>query len=84
MIRDTFDFTFLVNIVGTKGCETNGGNVKNKPCAFPFIYKGDSYQTCTKKDHDVDWCYTEVDSYGVGVRGRWGNCGPGCFSMSNP
>ena len=32
------------------------------------------------KDHDQDWCYTEVDSDGVGVPGRWGNCNQGCRS----
>ena len=30
--------------------------------------------------NDVKWCYTEVDSKGVGIEGKWGNCGPGCLS----
>ena len=47
---------------------------------FPFIYKGDKYETCTMRDSDVDWCYTRVDFNGVGVGGKWGNCGSGCQS----
>ena len=30
------------------------------------------------RDSDVNWCYTEVDATGVGIPGKWGNCGTGC------
>ena len=72
------DKLVLLSFIHIVSCKTNGGNVENQPCVFPFIYKGDSYQACTTKDHDVPWCYTEVNSNGAGVEGRWGNCGPGC------
>ena len=79
LIKDTLNYIFHVPIVA---CKTAGGNKKNHPCVFPFIYKGERYQTCTRKDNNVHWCYTEVDSHGVGVKGKWGNCGPGCLGMS--
>ena len=47
---------------------------------FPFIFKGVKYETCTMKDSNANWCYTEVDANGVGIQGKWGNCGPGCKS----
>ena len=47
---------------------------------FPFIFQGIKYESCTMKNSDVNWCYTEVDTKGVGVEGKWGNCGPGCQS----
>ena len=63
------------------GCRTNGGNVNDEPCVFPFIFKGVVYQTCTTIGHDQPWCYTMVNEDGVGVEGQWGNCGSGCGSM---
>ena len=59
---------------------TNGGNEVNKACVFSFIYGSHKYETCTKKDSDKDWCYTEVDSNGVGVHGQWGYCDSNCKS----
>ena len=29
-------------------------------------------------DADFLWCFTELYSDGVGVAGKWGNCGPDC------
>ena len=43
-------------------------------CVFPFIYKSVTYHSCTRKDSGSDWCYTKVDSNGVGVSGKWGYC----------
>ena len=60
------------------GCITNGGPEIGKPCVFPYIYNNVSHSTCTIKDSQVQWCYTEVDSNGVGVWGKWGNCSPEC------
>ena len=59
----------------------------NKPCVFPFLYgRGDFgigiqplwYFFCTDADSEKCWCYTEVDSNGVGVPGKWGYCGEPC------
>ena len=59
-----------------------GGANPNKPCAFPFTYKGQQYQTCTdKSDPDAKfWCSTKVDSNRTHVSkaGEWGYCPEGC------
>ena len=62
-------------------CKTNGGNVRDEPCVFPFIYEGDVYQKCTAKSHDQHWCFTKINEDGIGVGGQWGNCGLGCESI---
>ena len=49
-----------------------------KPCVFPFIYKSVAYDGCTLRDSKKFWCYTEVDSNGIGVWGKWGYCGSFC------
>ena len=59
-------------------CKTDGGNDVNKPCVFPFIYKSVVYDVCTERDREKYWCYTEVDSNGFGVSGKWGYCGDFC------
>ena len=61
-------------------CKTVGGNVKDTPCVFPFIYKSIMYQNCTIQDHDRYWCYTMVNENGMGEGNQWGNCGSGCPS----
>ena len=59
-------------------CITVDGNEVDTTCKFPFRYKGYEYETCIMNDADFLWCYTELYSNGVGVRGKWGNCGPNC------
>ena len=65
------------------GCITNGGNVNNETCVFPFIYKGVTYRSCTSKDENKNWCYTEVDTNANGVEGKWGYCSPECQGEQN-
>merc|ERR1712060_237294 len=48
------------------------GDAGGAPCAFPFTYKGKTYQECTKVDHSQSWCYTE--KRGSWGRRTWGNC----------
>ena len=51
---------------------------------FPFWHRDDpileplGYSFCTSVDSEKCWCYTEVDSNGVGVPGKWGYCGEAC------
>ena len=56
--------------------------LKNKPCVFPFKYKGNIYNGCiTHNDPDGrSWCSTEVDLNGYHILGRelWGHCGTDC------
>jgi len=64
----------------SEGCTTNEkGNEKGKDCVFPFIYKSIKYDFCTKVEEEDYWCYTEVDSGGKGVDGKWGYCDANCF-----
>jgi len=71
------------NQVAQESCKTTSGASVNKPCIFPFKYRGVEYNRCTLVDSSPDnkaWCSTEVDSTGnhVGGQGKWGNCGPAC------
>merc|ERR1719424_2384179 len=43
-------------------------------CVFPFQYKDKTYNSCTTEDKNIKWCYTQVDSDGNGVYGKWGEC----------
>ena len=59
-------------------CLTESGPLPEKPCVFPFIFKGTTYSECTSFEHDQHWCSVEVASDGVHVDGKWGNCGSNC------
>lgn len=40
-------------------------------CAFPFVYRGVTYNKCTNTRHTALWCST-TPTYS----GKWGNCQP--------
>ena len=51
---------------------TQGGNSAGAHCAFPFIFKGEIFETCTPlANNGVLWCAvsSNYDSDGI-----WGNC----------
>ena len=56
----------------TNHCQTTSG----KDCIFPFIYKGNTYNACTRTNlASLHWCSTAVDSStGIYISGNWGNC----------
>ncbi|XP_062994082.1 epididymal sperm-binding protein 1-like [Elgaria multicarinata webbii] len=58
-----------------KPCALNeyGGTSNGQPCVFPFIYKNQTYFTCTNEDHGDQrfWCAT-TGSYDE--RERWSYC----------
>merc|ERR1712106_1319873 len=56
-------------------CITTAGNVVGAACVFPFTYGGTTYYSCTTAGGFAPWCYTEVNSAGVGVTGKYGDCG---------
>ena len=56
---------------------TCGGTANGAKCVFPFKYKGNIYNSCTKTDHDQLWCATESV---YEINRKWGNCDCGqCF-----
>ena len=59
------------------------GPMLGKPCVFPFIYKGITYNECMDSDHHSTscyWCSTKVDGNGVHIdnEGHWGCCNEIC------
>jgi hypothetical protein len=62
-------------------CQTNGGADPGKPCVFPFVYKGVTYNRCPWTGrNNTHWCATKVDSDGRSIieEGKWGTCGSTC------
>ena len=42
---------------------------------FPFIYKGETHQRCTKRGSWMGaWCSTIVDRNGKYINDKWGRC----------
>jgi len=54
--------------------------VKGNSCIFPFSYKGETYNSCTKAEssNGVAWCATEVDDNGEVVNNKWEDCDSLC------
>merc|ERR1719205_483843 len=51
-------------------CSTRTGDT----CIFPFSFNGVEHYQCTYADSPTAWCATQVDSQGVVVTNRWGDC----------
>jgi len=61
------------------GCRTDSSGPKHdRCCVFPFIYEGETHNTCIEVDGNKSWCSTSVDQYGVFVESEWGYCGENC------
>merc|ERR1719352_490420 len=66
------------------GGTSNYMKSRGLPCAFPFVYKGVTYDSCTSEDHWMPWCPTQVaDGQVVVGSGNWGNCAKGCFKAQS-
>ena len=63
-------------------CKTIGGDVANAECVFPFRYKNNLYNKCTKAGGTKEWCSTEVDSNGDHKWGKWGYCDSKCSKIN--
>ena len=58
-------------------CVTLPGEGPSKPCAFPFIHEGVTYNQCAwDENNSVYWCSTKNNDEGESISG--GNCGSGC------
>ena len=53
-------------------------------CVFPFTYQGAEYYRCTYAASPTPWCATQVDSAGVVVTNKWGDCDTGSISSCQP
>ena len=64
-------------------CTTIGGPEADKPCLFPFVWKGMMYGECTDIDHpegllSLDlFCATEIDKVTKEMK-SWGKCSRTC------
>merc|ERR1711892_1355200 len=67
--------TTITTAATASECLTTAGNVVGSACVFPFTYGGTTYYSCTTAGGFAPWCYTEVNSAGVGVTGKFGDCG---------
>merc|ERR1712183_199361 len=63
-----------------ESCPTECLTRQNNPCVFPFTYKGEVYNQCTKVDsvNGAFWCATKVDRTGKAVRNAWEDCQSDC------
>ena len=59
-------------------CETESGPEPGRPCVFPFMYKGVTYNECTSVEWDQPWCAVVVDNNQIHIKGKWGNCKKTC------
>lgn len=56
--------------------ESRTGFESNKPCIFPFIGDGKTYNGCADVGPYKNFCATQVDSNGIAK--KFGTCGNGC------
>ena len=58
----------------------------NKPCKFPFRYKGRRYDTCITVDSESPWCSLDIDVYGnhVDSDSSRGTCQKSCHVQNCP
>lgn len=64
-------------------CKTIGGNFPNRPCVFPFTFKGKTYHECTEMVTDnhgysLPQCPTKKEFVVNSTIYHWGNCGSEC------
>merc|ERR1711953_1421156 len=58
-------------------CMTVSGAVSGVECQFPFVFKGQVYNSCTTAGgFSQPWCATTTNSYYI--NSQWGNCASNC------
>ena len=72
-----------VHCIPTRCLTDSEGAAKNKPCAFPFVFKNKLFEKCTDfEDPDgKNWCSTKTDTNNnhVSGKGNWGYCREVCL-----
>merc|ERR1712222_243395 len=54
-------------------CLTTSGAVSGAECQFPFIYKGQVYNSCTTAGgFSQPWCSTGTNIFGFHINSEWG------------
>ena len=73
---------------GHQACQTKSGPSPNKPCIFPFMWRGETYNECPidPDDSNQRWCSTKVDLNGKHItgEGHWGHCNSKCNLRRQP
>jgi len=56
------------------------GKEKQRPCIFPFKFKGKTYNQCTtdESENGKPRCAYKVNKQGKIANGKWAECEPGC------
>jgi len=67
--------------MSSSGCRTINADL----CIFPFIYKGQTFSSCTDFEsvNGLQWCATKVRNNKVVVKGRWADCDMATCASSN-
>merc|ERR1712212_177301 len=66
-------------------CMTTSGAVSGAECQFPFIYKGQIYNSCTTAGgFSQPWCSTGTNIFGFHINSEWGNCASNCPGAETP
>merc|ERR1711928_241555 len=63
-------------------CMTVSGAVSGVECQFPFVFKGQVYNSCTTAGgFSQPWCSTTTNSYYI--NSQWGNCASNCPGLDS-
>ena len=47
--------------------------IRKTVCVFPFVYKGETHDSCIERDDNL-WCATKVNDQLDVIEGFWGKC----------
>merc|ERR1712223_1869388 len=77
LIETTTTTASSTTTTSTSKCMTVSGAVSGAECQFPFVFKGQVYNSCTTAGgFSQPWCSTTTNSYYI--NSQWGNCASNC------
>ena len=59
-------------------------HISGAACQFPFIFKGETYTSCTSVMDDKPWCATKVDQFNQYIGPHWEHCSAECPGDDGP